>query len=34
MNKELHSREREDVMQDVIDELNHHEPKDMKELPS
>jgi hypothetical protein len=33
MNRELHSSERDDVMRDVIDELNHHEPKDMK-LPS
>jgi amino acid transporter len=34
MNKELHSSERDDVLRDVMDELNHHEPKDMKELPS
>ena len=33
MNKELHSSERDDVLRDVIDELSHHEPKDMK-LPS
>jgi amino acid transporter len=34
MNKELHSQDRDGVLQDVLDEINHHEPKDMKELPS
>jgi amino acid transporter len=35
MNRELRSHERQDVLRDVMDELNHHEPKGMtEELPS
>ena len=34
MNKELHSRERADVMGDVVDELEHRDPKHLKEFPS
>src|SRR5437870_6227131 len=34
MNKELHSRERADVMGDVVGELEHRDPKHLKEFPS
>src|SRR5204862_2493085 len=32
MNKELHSRDRADVLGDVVDELEHRDPKQRKEL--